>query len=227
MQLVRHTIFLLVLLLLPLRGIGQELADTVKADTTLLSPANAAETGSALSVVRLATPVGFAPYYDFAGGPYGWALHEGFNAQVGLSVSAAFGKHAPHGVGFGQHVAFAYAQPFAKRWYWAAGLIAANTMWNHARMTELSIGALLGYRINERLDAYAYATKSIVKSSAQHFDTFWWNRPANWRVGAGVEYKFSPAFSMGLGMEISQHDAFNPYFTPHTNGLRPYSGLDW
>lgn len=31
----------------------------------------------------------------------GWRLHEGFNAQLGMSLTAGIGKHAPRGVGFG------------------------------------------------------------------------------------------------------------------------------
>ena len=49
-------------------------------------------------------------------GSYGsaWDLHEGFNAQLSLSVAAGIGKYAPSGVGFGQSGAFAYAAPLSK-----------------------------------------------------------------------------------------------------------------
>ena len=34
---------------------------------------------------------GYAPY---VGGDFGWRLHEGFNAQFGMSLTAGLGKHA-------------------------------------------------------------------------------------------------------------------------------------
>ena len=47
----------------------------------------------------------------YGAGPDSWKLHEGFNAQFSLSVTAGLGSHAPRGVGFGQDAAFMYAQP--------------------------------------------------------------------------------------------------------------------
>ena len=63
------------------------------------------------------------------GGDFGWRLHEGFNAQFGMSLTAGLGKHAPRGVGFGQSAAFAYVWPLSKKLSFAAGITATNFNW--------------------------------------------------------------------------------------------------
>ena len=131
------------------------------------------------------------------------------------------------GVGFGESVAFAYLRPISERFYFAAGLWANHTTWSGHTMTELQIGALLGYRVSERLDLYAYATKNLLSNRQQAYSPYLWERPAKDRFGLGMEYKVSDAFSVGLNLEHARYDGFNPYYAPHIGGIRPYDGLDW
>lgn len=104
----------------------------------------------------------FSPWSYY--GPASWSLHEGFNAQVGFSVSAGLGKHRPKGAGFGEHIAAAYAVPFGKdkRWIGAIGLYANRLDWGTYHRTEAGIAAALGYSVNDWCNLYAYGSYNFV-----------------------------------------------------------------
>lgn len=227
MRLTRHIAVLLAVMMVPTCLMGQEMVDTiaasapaeVKADTLMMAP-------EAIGM-RVASPMPYAPVIGSYLSPYMWQLHEGFNAQFGLTLAAAFGKHAPHGVGFGQSVALAYVHPLTKKFYFAVGLTASHMAWDHNQFNEVGIGALLGYRVSERLDLYAYAEKNLLTNRSDHYYGYPWMRPPKHRIGVGMEYKVSPVFSVGLNVEHGSYDGFNPYYAPTTSLIRPYQGLDW
>ena len=106
-------------------------------------------------------------------GRYPWVLHEGFNAEVGMSVSASFGKNRRKGAGFGEHLAMAYAMPFGKdkRWVGAVGVYAARRDWGSWNQTEAGIAGLLGYRAADWCNLYVYGAYNFVPGG-QHYGRY-------------------------------------------------------
>lgn len=104
-----------------------------------------------------------SPWTRGAGLGY-WRLHEGLNAEVGFSVSGAFGKGSPQGVGLGEHIAAAYAMPFGKdkRWIGAFGISADRLDWGGYNSTTVGLNGLLGYHVNDRVNLYVWGTYNFV-----------------------------------------------------------------
>lgn len=147
---------------------------------------------------------GCDPYW---GGTYApsWRLHEGLNAQFGLSVSAGLGKHAPKGVGFGQTAAFAYLFPVTNKLSVAAGIYAANMDWGRWRQTDVGVAGTLAYQVNENINVYAYAAKTFMpRQNPFQFrhDPFPlpWDRPRE-RFGAAAEFKIGKNAMIGVSVE--------------------------
>ncbi len=138
-----------------------------------------------------------------------WRLHEGFNAQFGMSVSAAFGKHAPKGVGFGQTAAFAYVQPITPKLSVAAGLFASNYDWGAWRRTDVGFGAVVAYEVNDRINLYAYGSKSFLpKNNGFQFrrDPFpVFLEQARDRIGAAAEFKLGNNAMIGVSVERASY----------------------
>lgn len=91
-----------------------------------------------------------------------WQLHEGFNAQLGMSVTAGFGKHSPRGVGFGSNAAFVYAMPLGERLAFAGGVNMQTLDWGGWKMRNASVFGVAACRLNERMNVYAFGEKSLV-----------------------------------------------------------------
>ena len=146
---------------------------------------------------------GYAPY---VGGDFGWRLHEGFNAQFGMSLTAGLGKHAPRGVGFGQSAAFAYVWPLSKKLSFAAGITATNFDWASWRRTDVGIGGVLAYKVNDRMNVYAYGQKSFLPKQNSLFtwrrDPFpvFFDIPRD-RIGAAAEFKIGEKAMIGVSVE--------------------------
>lgn len=138
-----------------------------------------------------------------------WRLHEGFNAQFGMSVSAGLGKHAPKGVGFGQTAAFAYVQPITPKLSVAAGLFASNYDWGAWRRTDVGFGAVVAYEVNDRINLYAYGTKSFLpKNNGFQFrhDPFpVFLEQARDRIGAAAEFKLGNNAMIGVSVERASY----------------------
>lgn len=151
--------------------------------------------------------VGIAPYD--AGYGSAWRLHEGLNAQFGLSVSAAFGKHAPKGVGFGQSAAFAYLLPVSPRLSVAAGLYATNMDWGAWRRTDVGFAAMMAYQLTDRINLYAYGSKTFVPRAAdfakrrEPFPAFL-DQPRD-RIGAAAEFKIGKNAMIGVSVERTSY----------------------
>lgn len=148
---------------------------------------------------------GYTPWGDWAGGS-SWRLHEGFNAQLGLSVTAGLGKHAPRGVGFGQTAAFAYVAPLTAKLSVAAGVFATNMDWGSWRRTDVGFGGLLAYRLNERISLYAFGSKTFLPEQTtwnfQRRDPFpmFLDQPRD-RLGVGAEFKVGENAMIGVSVE--------------------------
>ncbi len=156
-----------------------------------------------------------APMYDIASpalpGPFGgWRLHEGLNAQVGLSVTAGIGKGAPRGVGFGQTAAFAYVLPLSKKVSFAAGVYARNMDWGAYRSTDVGIAGTLAYRPSDRVSLYLYGTKSFMPRGDRgrygYFGEPWYDNFKD-RIGAAAEFKIGDNASIGVSLEYGHSDA--------------------
>lgn len=145
-----------------------------------------------------------ATTYDVGYGS-AWRLHKGLNAQFGLSVSAAFGKHAPKGVGFGQTAAFAYLFPVSPRMSVAAGLYATNINWGAWRRTDVGFAAMMAYQLTDRINLYAYGSKTFVPRPAdfakrrEPFPAFF-DQPRD-RFGAAAEFKIGNNAMIGVSVE--------------------------
>lgn len=136
-----------------------------------------------------------------------WRLHQGFNAQFGLSLSAAFGRHAHKGVGFGQQAAFAYLLPVNNRLSVAAGIFAQNLDWGIYRRTDVGFGAMLAYRASERVNLYAYASKSFLPhrggfplSMGCGVSPYFYEGLRS-RIGAAAEFKIGQNAMIGVSIE--------------------------
>ena len=162
-------------------------------------------------------------------GRYPWVLHEGFNAEVGMSVSASFGKNRRKGAGFGEHLAMAYAMPFGKdkRWVGAVGVYAARRDWGSWNQTEAGIAGLLGYRAADWCNLYVYGAYNFVPGG-QHYGRYpyegrygccggpwgsaWSTSPydpyANLRgrIGAAAEFKIGRNASISVAFEHDFYD---------------------
>lgn len=191
---------------------GKTVSDAPSASVsdTLQSVADAPAADAAWDGVPLT-----APMYDIASpalpGPFGgWRLHQGLNAQIGLSVTAGIGKGSPRGVGFGQTAAFAYVFPLSKKLSIAAGVYARNMDWGAYRSTDVGFAGTLAYRPSERVSLYLYGTKSFMPRAGRgrygYFGEPWYDNFKD-RIGAAAEFKIGENASIGVSVEYGHGDA--------------------
>lgn len=143
----------------------------------------------------------YGMYPLYWGGMSSWRLHKGLNVSIGASVFAEFGKHARHGAGFGQNIALQYATPLTDKLSLSVGGYLNNIYWQHDSYRNAGISAVLGYKFNEKWEAYVYGQKSIVQSN--NFlprPLYYWDEVGD-KIGAAVKYNFSDAFSVQLSVE--------------------------
>lgn len=180
---------------------GRLLPDTLATRTPLPLPR---------PVFSLAAPGfdGCSPWFMGTYGP-SWNLHEGFNAQLSMSISAGLGKHAPSGVGFGQSAAFAYALPLNKRFSLAAGVYAQNMDWGAYHNTDVGFSAVLGYKVNDVVSLYAYGTKSVKpKDDFRNVGYFpLYMDYVRDRIGAMAEFKIGENAAIQISVEHSSSPA--------------------
>lgn len=142
-------------------------------------------------------------------GLYDWDLHKGLNVNLGLSVFATFGKHAPKGAGFSQNIAAMYAVPLTGRLSLAVGGYFNNISWTGRIYRDAGFNAMLGYRFNERWEAYLYGQKSVTNNRIPMplYDM----GDMDDRIGAAVRYNVSPSFS--IQMSVSRSEDRGPYLS--------------
>lgn len=155
----------------------------------------------------------------------GWRLHQGFNGQLGLSVTAGAGRHAPKGVGFGQTAVFAYVLPITPKLSLAAGLYARNTDWGGWRSTDAGIAGSIAYHPNDRVDLYLYGTKSFLPRDGRNayggFGEPWIDNFKD-RIGAAAEFKIGENARIGVSLEYGHPN--RPPFPHRRNaaGTNPF-----
>lgn len=92
----------------------------------------------------------------FWGGCWGWDLHEGLNVSVGASATVASGGGRTTS-GFGQNIAVMYADAVNSRFSYAVGGYLNNYTFGPGAYREGGISAMADYKVNDRLEVYAYA----------------------------------------------------------------------
>lgn len=151
--------------------------------------------------VRPATPwagmYGYMPTLS-AVGPDSWLLHEGFNAQLSLSLTTGLGHQAPSGVGFGQDAAFMYALPLTKRFSVAGGVYMSHLDWGGYTYRQVGFAAVAAYQLSEKISLYAYGSKSLL---SQDVPALWSPYIDGDRLGGMLHVKFNDTFSMGFSVE--------------------------
>lgn len=143
----------------------------------------AADTAAAVLMPRLWMP---EPFYLSP-----WQLHEGLNAQMGMSVSVGFGRRAPRGAGFGTSMAFVYAKPVNDRLSLTGGVSMDSMDWGSWRERNATVAATAGYRVSDFLSLYAYGSRSLTPRSvygagSPRYDATHWGGGAEMSLGKNV-----------------------------------------
>lgn len=139
-----------------------------------------------------------------------WRLHQGLNASLSMSVTAAFGRGAPRGVGFGQSAAFAYALPLTQKLSLAAGIYAHNMDWGRWHHTDVGVSAALCYKATDRVNVYGYVTRrfmprpggvrfSLAPTAVPSHPYF--PLPFTTRIGGMAEFKIGENAMIQVGVE--------------------------
>lgn len=138
-----------------------------------------------------------------------WPLHEGMNAQFGMSLTVGLGKHAPKGVGFGQSAALAYVLPLNNRWSLAAGVYARNMDWGGWHTTDGGVTGIIGYRLSEVVSLYAYGSKSFLPTDRsfrfRHALAPTYLFEPKERLGAAAEFKLGEKAVIGVSVEHNKY----------------------
>lgn len=143
----------------------------------------ATDSASAMLMPRLWMP---EPFYLSP-----WQLHEGLNAQMGMSVSVGFGRHAPRGAGIGSSMAFVYAKPVGDRLSLTGGVSMDSMNWGSWRERNATVAATAGYRVSDCLSLYAFGSHSLTPRSvygagSPRYDATRWGGGAEMSLGKNV-----------------------------------------
>lgn len=128
-----------------------------------------------------------------------WDLHPGLNVNIGASVFAAFGKHAPKGAGFGQNISAMYATSLSPRLSLAVGGYFSNIYWASNSFRDGGVNAVLGYKFDDHWEGYLYGQKSLMDRRMPPL-LYDMNALGD-RIGAAVKYNFSPTMSVMISVE--------------------------
>lgn len=166
---------------------------------------------------------GCQPWWSGTYGPL-WELHEGWNAQFSLSLTAGLGKGAPSGVGFGQSAALAYALPIGKKFSVTAGLYAQGLDWGPLHRTDVGVAAAFGYHINERISLYAYGTKSFLPKNTWQPGLYppFWEVALRDRIGAMASFKIGKNAAIHISIEHSSAPALPVFPMGFSDPLLPH-----
>lgn len=129
---------------------------------------------------------------------------QGLHFEVDMAVMAQFGSHAHNCVGFGQRLSALYEVPLSDRISLSVGGYLQNITWGKDSHHDAGVEARLNYMFNEKLFGEVYVMKNI----STHYDIE--------RIGASLEYHFSPSFSMGISVEGTRvNGKGNTYRNPY------------
>ena len=139
-----------------------------------------------------------------------WDLHKGFNASLGMNISAGFGKHALHGVGFGQDAAFLYAIPLNSRLSVAGGVYATNMNWGKYQYRNVGVAAIAAFKVNDCITLYGYGNKSLLRD--KYLPAYPLPNYAPDKFGGMVNFKVGESASFSIGVEGIKHDSPYGYY---------------
>lgn len=183
-------------------------ADSLTRQTAPVSPLPRLPLSPYAAPMLPTSPWGYAWLPD-AWGLSPWPLHEGMNAQFGMSLSVGLGKHAPKGVGFGQSAALAYVLPLNNRWSLAAGVYARNMDWGGWHTTDGGVTGIIGYQLSEVVSLYAYGSKSFLPTDRsfrfRHALTPTYLFEPKERLGAAAEFKLGEKAVIGVSVEHNKY----------------------
>lgn len=164
-------------------------------------------------------------YPLYWGGLSSWRLHQGLNINIGASVFAEFGKHARRGAGFGQNIALQYATPLTDKLSLSVGGYFNNVYWQQDSYQNVGLSAVLGYKFNEKWEAYVYGQKSIMQTNnIIPRPMYYWDEVGD-KIGAAVKYNFSDAFSVQLSVEEHIYPQYQTHVpTPYIRNPHPQMG---
>ncbi|MDY4038934.1 MAG: hypothetical protein SOY49_05880 [Prevotella sp.] len=171
---------------------------------------------------------------------YGPWLHKGLNVSLDLSVFASFGHNVPHRGGFSQNLSATYLTPLSKdnRLWMAAGGYVNNTTWGGDSYRDGGLYAMIGYKFNDRWEAYVYGQKSVANNYSSLYNRYWgygpylpgmapiMGRPLGYGmgaagadvIGAAVKYNFNPNFSIQVSVEgVWPQNGRREFFDHHDN----------
>ncbi len=183
-------------------------ADSLTRQTAPVSPLPRLPLSPYAAPMLPTSPWGYAWLPD-AWGLSPWPLHEGMNAQFGMSLSVGLGKHAPKGVGFGQSAALAYVLPLNNRWSLAAGVYARNMDWGGWHTTDGGVTGIIGYQLSEVVSLYAYGSKSFLPTDRsfrfRHALAPTYLFEPKERLGAAAEFKLGEKAVIGVSVEHNKY----------------------
>ena len=166
-------------------------------------------------------PISHYPFYHFSWGGWNtWNLHEGFNASLSASVFAQFGKGAHHGAGFAQSLSAMYALPLSQKLSLAVGGYVNQFVWSRDVIREAGLTAVMGYRFNEHWEAYLYGQKSLTENRQIPYPLYDMGLLGD-RIGAGVQYIFSPSFRIGFSVEHQSMPNRDNFHDTYMKGVPP------
>lgn len=169
---------------------------------------------------------------------YVGGMHEGLNLALDFTAFATLGKHAPHRGGFGQNINAAYLAPLTRdgKLWGAAGIYFNNTTWGGDAYRDVGLYGILGYKINEKWELYAYGQLSIANNYNSFFNRYgmpgygYWDYsalPFSMRtgygfatpganvIGIGAKYNFSPSFSIQVDVQQAWYNNSRPFYGDH------------
>lgn len=178
-------------------------ARTMQADTLTLP-----------SFTHLGT-ISHHSYYSPFGGWNDWSLHPGLNASLSLSATVGIGSNSRSG--FAQSLALMYATEIAPRLSLAAGGYYSHFNWGPATFNDAGLSAVIGYRFNERWEAYLFGQKSLMTPKMPM--PLYYASDIGDKIGAELRYNVSPSFSVGLRVwRQSVSDARPAKLNPRPSG---------
>lgn len=179
----------------PTRGIRRRMLERQATDTLHLPEVN----GNGQVCPPCAYPMAW-------GGCGNWDLHPGLNMNVGASVFAQFGRGARGGVGFGQNISLMYALPVNNHLSVAVGGYLNNVYWAHDSYRDAGLTAVVGYKFNDRWEAYIYGQKSLTNNYGGGLYggapySLYDMRAIGDRIGAAVKYNVNSTMSIQVSFE--------------------------
>ncbi|MCF0235477.1 MAG: hypothetical protein HUK09_01955 [Bacteroidaceae bacterium] len=228
------TLLLATFALLPAQAQDVATPDSLSADAPAAPDATRPMPTLVMPTYSYAAPFsmwgyGFAPYSSWGWGMgNGWALREGFNAQVSMNVMAGWGRNAPSGAGFGQNLAVAYAKPINDRLSLAVGLYANNLSWDRLSQRDVGISAVMRYKVTDWMNVYAYASKSFggERPALRTLNPYSLWAPYEWgspdlHVGGAAEFKLGERATLSVHFDYVKFDDQTPFQPWGAMGKQP------